>query len=134
MKSAERLKNNLTRPDKPLNRSLVVAAALAVGALNGLFGGGGGMLVVPVLTFLCGLDVKKAHATAIVTILPLCLVSAAVYWKAGFYDWNVGIWTTLGVIGGGILGSMGLKKLSSQTLSVLFYGLMLAAGIKMLIG
>lgn len=92
------------------------------------------MLVVPVLTFLCGLDVKKAHATAIVTILPLCLVSAAVYWKAGFYDWNVGIWTTLGVIGGGILGSMGLKKLSSQTLSVLFYGLMLAAGIKMLIG
>ena len=48
------------------------------GAVNGLFGGGGGMAVVPLLSRWCGLEEKKAFATCVALILPLCLVSAAV--------------------------------------------------------
>ena len=41
---------------------------LFVGFINGFFGGGGGMIVVPILTFGLGLADKQAHATAIFTI------------------------------------------------------------------
>ena len=47
--------------------------SLFIGAINGLFGAGGGMLAVPCLTYVWGLDEKSAHATAIAVILPLCL-------------------------------------------------------------
>lgn len=127
-------KTKLLDPTKALNRVCVVTLSLIVGCLNGLFGGGGGMLVVPILSGLCGLEVKKAHASAIVAILPLCIASAIVYWTAGYFDWKIGAFAGIGVVIGGAIGSAGLKKISSGTLSALFYGIMLAAGVKMLIG
>ena len=54
---------------------------------SGFFGGGGGMLCVPLLQFR-GLDVKRAHATALIVILPLCIVSAAIYIANGYFDAN----------------------------------------------
>lgn len=110
---------------------LIVAGAL-IGIVNGLFGSGGGMLVVPVLTFIAGLDEKHSHATAIAIILPLCLVSAVVYATHGGYDYSVFAPTILGVVLGGVLGAFALKKISNNLLPFLFYGLMLFAGLKML--
>ena len=48
-----------------------VAGALA-GLANGFFGGGGGMILVPLLTRRCGLDQRRAFATSVAVILPLC--------------------------------------------------------------
>ena len=55
-----------------------VAGALA-GALNGFFGAGGGMVLVPLLIRLVKMDERKAFATSVFIILPLCVVSAVVY-------------------------------------------------------
>lgn len=55
-----------------------VSGVLA-GVVNGLFGGGGGMVLVPLLRRWCGLEERKAFATCVAVILPLCVVSAAVY-------------------------------------------------------
>ena len=55
------------------------------GLVNGLFGGGGGMAVVPLLTRWCGLEEKKAFATCVAIIFPLCVLSAAIYlFRTGF--------------------------------------------------
>ena len=51
----------------------------AAGLVNGLFGGGGGMVLVPLLNGWCGLAGKQAFATCVAAILPLSAVSAAVY-------------------------------------------------------
>ena len=51
----------------------------AAGLVNGLFGGGGGMVLVPLLNGWCGLEGKQAFATCVAAILPLSAVSAAVY-------------------------------------------------------
>ena len=48
---------------------------LIIGFINGFFGGGGGMVCVPVLNNFVSLTDKKSHATAILIMLPLCVVS-----------------------------------------------------------
>lgn len=111
---------------------LLAVCGLAVGAINGLFGAGGGMLAVPVLTFAAGLGEKKAHATAIAVILPLCLVSTVVYAVRGTFDYSVLPPTIAGVLIGGLTGAVALKKLSAPVLNFLFYGLMVFAGVKMM--
>ena len=106
-------------------------AALS-GAVNSLFGGGGGMLVVPALRY--GLDVeeRKAHASAIAVMLPLSLFSAVAFTLRGAYDVKLGLWVGCGALIGGALGAIALKKLPKEVLSVLFYGVMIYAGIRFL--
>ena len=52
-------------------------AGAAAGLTNGFFGGGGGSVLVPMLTRVCGLDQRRAFATSVAVILPLCALSAA---------------------------------------------------------
>ncbi len=113
-------------------KSLAVFFGLVVGAVNGLFGAGGGMLVVPILSYLYGLGAKKSHATAIMIILPLCAVSAVVYALKGSYDYSIFPATIVGVVAGGIIGALLLKKANNVALRYVFYFLMLLAGLKMI--
>lgn len=116
---------------KRKNRPLLSAIfGVAVGAANGLFGGGGGMIAVPALT-LTGVPSKKAHATAIAIILPLSLISGAVYLAKGAADPSVILPSCAGVFVGGIVGALLLKKINSRGLSLLFYAIMIAAGLKL---
>ncbi len=116
-----------------LKNLLLAFVGALIGFVNGIFGSGGGMLAVPALTLIAGLDEKRAHATAIVLILPLCLVSVVVYSLRGGFDLFVVLPTLFGVLAGGVAGAALMKKLSSGLLSALFYGIMLFAGIKMII-
>lgn len=113
-------------------KAAMILAGLFIGAVNGLFGAGGGMLAVPCLTYIDSLDEKSAHATAIALILPLCLVSSIAYGVGASFENGVILPTVLGVTIGGILGACLLKKLSSNVVSFLFYALMLFAGLKMI--
>ena len=102
----------------------------AVGLANGLFGGGGGMIAVPMLQN-TGLDEKGAHATAILLILPVSLLSFFFYaWKE-LYDFSVLIPTALGVTAGGALGAWLLGKLPVRIVNIVFACLQALAGIFM---
>ncbi len=114
-------------------QALCALAGLFIGVINGVFGAGGGMLAVPALTGILGLEDKKAHATAIAVILPLCLISSVVYSVRASYDMGVVLPTILGVVLGGILGAALLKVVPGKWLGFIFYGIMLLAGIKMII-
>ena len=70
--------------------SFWLAGGLA-GLANGLFGGGGGSVLVPLLTRGCGLDQRKAFATSVAVILPLCVLSVAIYFFRGGLDWRVAL-------------------------------------------
>ncbi len=109
----------------------VLAGALA-GLANGLFGGGGGMIVVPMLTSLLKVEPKKAHATAIFIILPLSLLSGLLYTAFGNLNLQIGIPVGLGVVLGGALGALLLSKLSSKWVVIIFAVVMAIAGGKML--
>lgn len=107
-------------------------ASFAVGAASGFFGGGGGMLCVPLLEY-CGLKPKKAHATALLVILPICIVCAAIYIANGYFDGTSVLCACVGVVGGGAVGAAMLDKLSGTAVSVIFALLMIAIGIKSVI-
>ncbi len=111
---------------------LMLASGAFVGLVNGIFGGGGGMLVVPLLVSLLKKNPKVAHATAITVILPISLVSGILYVIFGNFDCKVGIPVTAGVLAGGVVGAFLLKKLPPQWVVVIFAIVMAAAGAKML--
>lgn len=111
---------------------LIVCGAL-IGLVNGFFGGGGGMLCVPILEKIIGLESKKAHATTLCVILPLCIVSALVYIYNNSIDFVNLSWVSLGAISGGIIGAIFLSKINSKWLRVIFAILMLGVGVKMVI-
>lgn len=114
-------------------KSKQLLCGVAVGAANSLFGGGGGMLAVPLLQK-TGLDEKRAHATAILVILPVSLVSFLFYFFRGYYNAQVLIPTALGVTAGGILGAKLLGKLSEKSVAAVFSLLQLVAGAFLLFG
>ncbi len=105
-----------------------VACGGVVGAANSIFGGGGGMIAVPMLVK-TGLDEKRAHATAILVILPVSLLSFLLYAVKGVYDFSVLIPTALGVTAGGLLGAKLLGKLPTRAVNLTFAFLQLLAGV-----
>lgn len=110
-----------------------VLTGVIAGFINGLFGGGGGMIVVPMLIWLLSKKRKIAHATAILIILPLSILSGLLYAASGAFEIKVGLPVLIGVVGGGILGALLLKKMSAKWVNIVFSVVMSAAGIKMLV-
>ncbi len=106
----------------------------AIGAINGLFGGGGGMVAVPALTNILGYGTKQAHATAIFVIAPLCVIALFGYIFGGYIDMQIVVPTAVGSVAGGFLGAGLLDKIPQTAVRVLFIAVMIAAGIRMAVG
>lgn len=114
-------------------RLLLTTLGGVIGFLNGFFGGGGGMVCVPALERVLKLDNKHAHATAIAVIFPLSLVSCAIYIFKGAIQSLPLLTVGLGVLLGGIIGSIALKILPGKIVRIVFAFVMLAGGIRLLI-
>ena len=110
---------------------------LCIGALaglaNGLFGAGGGLFLVPLLTRWCGLEQRKAFATSVAVILPLCVLSAAIYLFRGGVDFTAALPYLAGGLLGGLLGGKLFKRLNMVWLRRLFALLLLYGGVRALL-
>lgn len=110
---------------------LALSGALA-GAANGLLGAGGGMLLVPLLTRWCGLEDKKAFATALAVIFPLCLVSLGVYCAGGALDLALALPYLLGGLAGGLLGGLLFRRVPAALLHRVLGAVILLGGVRLL--
>ena len=115
------------KSDKRTEVKSIVCGA-ATGAANGLFGGGGGMIAVPLLRAQ-RLEEKRAHATAIAVILPVSLLSFLLYAFRGFFDFSVALPVALGGFAGGFAGAKLLCVLPEKAVFYVFTGLQLIAGL-----
>ncbi|WMI81348.1 sulfite exporter TauE/SafE family protein [Anaerotignum sp. MB30-C6] len=110
-----------------------IAIGLITGFANGLFGSGGGTIVVPSMERFLGVEEHKAHATAISIILPLSLLSLVIYcWKTDVV-WTIALWASLGGVIGGFVGARLLSKISGIWLHRIFGLFMIAAAVRMIL-
>lgn len=114
-------------------RVWLLLSGAVIGLLNGFFGGGGGMVCVPMLEKILNLDNKHSHATALIVIFPLSFISAVIYVLNGYLQTFPLIYASVGVVAGGILGSFCLKWLPPKVIRIIFALIMLAGGIRMII-
>ena len=110
-----------------------VLSGAAVGAANGLFGGGGGMIAVPLLSGAMNYEEKCAHATAILIIAPVSLAGAVAYIISGYAFADVVIPAAVGMTAGGALGAVFLNKLPLTAVKIIFVAVMFAAGVRMIL-
>lgn len=108
-----------------------VVIGVFTGFANGLFGAGGGTVLVPALERLLKVEEHKAHATAIAIILPLSIVSAFVYFRSGAFDFKIALYIALGGVIGGFLGAKLLRRFSSKSLHVIFGIFIIIAAVRM---
>lgn len=103
------------------------------GIFNGLFGSGGGTIVVPCMEKFLGFKTHKAHASAIAVILPLSVISAFIYVNSVDLVFRDILFICLGGIAGGFLGAKLLNKISTKWLHRIFGLFMIAASVRMIL-
>ena len=107
----------------------LTAGALA-GILNGLFGAGGGLILVPLLVGWIGIEEKSAFATSVAIILPLSVVSYLLFCLRGGNVWFDALPYLMGGILGGFLSAKLFRHVSATWLHRIFALLLLYGGIK----
>lgn len=108
-------------------------AGLAAGFVNGFFGAGGGMVLVPLLIWLIGLPDKLAFSSAISIILPLCVVSLVIYGRHDMLPLSDALPYLLGGAGGGVLAGLWFQKVPAKWLHLALGALILLGGVRLLI-
>ena len=110
-----------------------VFSGAAGGLINGCFGGGGGMVLLPLLTRWCGVEERRAFANCVAIILPFCLLSAAVYWLQKGMDLTAALPYLLGGLAGGALGGRLFGKVPVVWLRRIFAAFLLYGGVRYLL-
>ena len=105
----------------------------AAGLANGLFGGGGGMVFLPILSRFGDLSQRKLYATCVAVIFPICMTSAAVYFMRGGVSLVQAAPYLAGGLIGGFLGGKLYGKVPTKLLKWLFAGFLFYAGVKYLL-
>ena len=105
----------------------------AAGLANGLFGGGGGMVFLPILSRWGTLSQRKLYATCVGVIFPVCLVSSAVYLLQGDLSLTEAFPYLLGGAAGGIIGGKLYGRVPTRLLKWLFAAFLIYTGVKYLL-
>lgn len=99
----------------------ILALGLAVGVLVGLLGIGGGVVLVPAMVYLLGLDQHVAQGTSLLILLPpVGLGALRQYWRSGQVDLRAGVLCAIGIFAGGYAGAIFAIPFSSRGLKGLF--------------
>lgn len=109
-----------------------IIIGLCAGVVSGLFATGGGMIVVPALVYLLGLEEGKARATSLFVILPMVITSGIFYFKNNYINWKIGILCAIGGMIGSFLGSKFLKKIPEIYLKISFTIFLIYVSIKLI--
>ena len=112
---------------------LVVVALIGLGAglLSGLFGIGGGVVIVPLLIGLAGFSITQAAGTSLAALLlPVGAFGAWQYWQAGAVDLRAALLLAVGLLIGAYLGARLGISLPAATVQRAFGVLLVVVGLR----
>jgi len=112
---------------------LLILVGLAAGALSGLVGIGGGIIIVPALVYILGFSQLKAQGTSLgLLLLPVGILAVLNYYRKGYVDVKVVAIMCVAFIIGGWLGSKFSVSLSQDTAKKIFAVILILTAGKML--
>ena len=111
---------------------LAILFAILIGVLMGLLGGGGSVLLVPVLLYVLRLDAKSALATSQLVMVSTSLVAMGVHARAGNVVPRIGVLFGLLAMAGAYLGGRFAAYVPARLLLLGFVSLMLLSALQML--
>jgi uncharacterized membrane protein YfcA len=110
---------------------VVGGIGLLAGVLSGLFGIGGGIVIVPLLVLLVGLTTTQAAGTSLAALLlPVGALGALEYWRAGFVDLGFAAILAVGLLVGAYMGARLGISLPVETVQRAFGVLLVIVGIR----
>ena len=113
----------------------LVVIGVVAGVAAGMFGIGGGLIIVPALALLYGMSQHAAVGTSLGAILlPVGALGAWVYWRNGNLNIGYSLLLAAGLVVGAYLGARLVEPVSDLTLRRMFGGFMFIVSIKMLWG
>lgn len=110
----------------------LMAAGACAGAVNGLFGAGGGMILVPLLSLWTDLEDREIFSASIAIILPICIVSLTATALTGTVAWTASLPYLAGSTVGGLLAGLYGSKLPTHWLHRCLGVLILWGGVRYL--
>jgi uncharacterized protein len=111
---------------------LLAAIGVAAGVLSGLFGVGGGIVMVPALV-VAGLSQHRSQATSLAAIVPIALVGAILFGRANSIDLGAAVVLSAGSLVGARTGALLMHRLSGPILSRIFGAFLVVVAITMLL-
>jgi uncharacterized membrane protein YfcA len=112
----------------------VAAAGLLAGFASGLFGVGGGIVIVPALALLAGFPHKLATGTSLTAIVPIALAGVIGYATAGEVDVALAAPIAAGAIAGAFVGTYWLRAISGPALQLTFAACMIVTALRLVLG
>ncbi len=110
-----------------------ILVGLAAGFLSGLFGVGGGILMVPAMVIVLGVAQKLAHGTSLAAVLPISLAGVVGYALDDKIDWPVLGLLAVGAVAGAVVGTHILHRLPQRTVGFAFAALLVATALRLLV-
>ena len=120
----------MNKYNSPFNIKNAVTG-LFTGFINGVFGSGGGTLLVPILNNILKVEEHKSHSTALAIIIFLSTTSSVIYISKGTFDVGLTAQAAIGSIIGGIIGAKLLSKVNGKFLRIGFGIVMIIAAFRM---
>ncbi|MDX2192767.1 MAG: TSUP family transporter [Gemmatimonadales bacterium] len=111
---------------------LFLAIGFTAGVLAGLFGIGGGILIVPALAFFAKMPIKQATGTSLgALLLPVGILGVWKYWQAGNIEIRASLWIAAGLTVGALVGATLVQRLEGATLQRAFAAFLVAVAARM---
>ena len=112
----------------------LIIIGIAAGVLSGMFGVGGGIIIVPALGFFLGMTQHQAQGTSLgLMLLPIGILAAWNYYKTGNLNIKYGLIIAGAFVLGGYFGSKISLSLDQVLVKRIFGFLMLAVALKLII-
>lgn len=115
--------------------TLLVVIGLGAGVLAGMFGIGGGVVIVPALAYFARMPLQTAIGTSLgALLLPVGALGAWSYYRNGHLDSRAALWVACGLFLGVYLGARTAQSMGDLTLRRLFALFLAAVAVKVWVG
>jgi uncharacterized membrane protein YfcA len=117
-----------------MNNAILLAIGLVAGVFAGMFGVGGGLIIVPALLFFLKVPVAEAIGTSLAALIPpVGLLGAAEYYRNGFINVRYAGLVALGLFVGAYFGARIMVSLPPEVIRRAYGLFLLAIAVRMLI-